>query len=525
MNNTNNDILNNETSRTKGVDALNSNINAAKQIANIVKSTLGPMGMDKMLIDSLGNTTITNDGVKILKEMQVEHPAAKMLVEVAKTQEAEVGDGTTSAVILSGDLLEKAQTLFSQKIHPTSIIRNYKLASTKALEILEKSSIDININNEKLMREIVETAITGKVSDLSKQDLSKIIFKAVDLVKEDSGILKNRIKITKAVGGNIEDSFVVEGIVLEKELSNANMPTKLENSSVLLIDFPLEVRELDSDAKVNISSVSEYEDFLKSEEEYLKSIVFTIKSIGATTIVCQKGIDDAVAYYLAKENIIAIRRTSRSDLEKLSFAMNTKIISSYDDLKQENLGFAKNVERKEILNQNYIFIEGCTNPKAITLFLKSSTIHVLDEVKRAVEDAIGDLNSILKSRKIVAGGGAIELELHKELLEYSKEFSGKNQLIIQEFAKSFLSIPKVLCENCGFDEIETLTKLISNHENNEKDSGINGFDGIVLNTVEFGIIEPINVKSQAIKSATEISSMILRIDDIIAAKQLENHEF
>lgn len=515
-------IFSRDTTRTKGVDAQTSNIEAAKAVAQIVKSTLGPMGMDKMLIDSMGDSIVTNDGVKILQEMEIEHPGAKMLVEVAKTQEAEVGDGTTTAVILAGELLEKAQELLRKKIHPTNIVRTYKLASKKALEILDKNAVNIDPEKERVIRDICETAMTGKIGDLSKERLSKIIYEAVEQVKEESGILKNRIKITKAAGGNIEDSFIVNGIVLDKELANPNMPTKIKDAKVLLIDFPLEVRELDSDAKVNLNSVEDYEDFMRSEQEYLKSLVYKIKEIGASVVVCQKGVDDSVAYYLAKENIIAIRRARRSDVEKLSFALGQKIVSSYDDLNFKNLGFAKLVEKREILGENYIFIEGCKNPKAITLFLKASTRHVLDETQRALEDALGDINSILKSKKIVAGGGAIELELYKELLKYSKQFSGKEQIIIAAFAESFLIIPKTLCENCGFDEIETMAELISKHEKDKTKSGIDGFVGVVDDTIKSGIVEPINIKSQAIMSATESSAMILRIDDIIAAKRLSD---
>ncbi len=525
-NNPNNDILNNETSRTKGIDAQNSNIEAAKSLAQIVKSTLGPMGMDKMLIDSMGDTIITNDGVKILKEMEIEHPGAKMLVEVAKTQEAEVGDGTTTAVILSGELLENAQKLLKQGIHPTKIIRNYKLASIEAIKILNKKSIPINIESKKEILNISKTAISGKMSDIAKEDLSNLIFEAISKVKEENHIPKDRIKILKIPGGDIEDSKIIDGIVLDRELAHPNMNQKKTNAKILLIDFQLEIREIEANANVNINSVKDYDEFIEAEKDYLKSLVFKIKEIGTDVVICQKGIDDSVAYYLAKEGIMAIRRCRRSDLEKLSHALNTKIISSQEDLIESNLGIAGNVERKEILGENFIFIEKCSNPKAITLLLKSSTKHILDEIKRAVEDALGDINSILKSKKIVAGGGAIELELYKSLNEYSKKIKGKDSIIINEYAKAFLSIPRTLCENCGLDTIDIITELKLNHNNGKIYSGINSFKGIVPNTYKEGIIEPINIKIQAIKSATEISSMILRIDDIIAAKKLiETNEF
>ncbi len=518
------DILNSQTSRTRGTDAQNSNIEAAKAVAEIVKSTLGPMGMDKMLIDSSGETVITNDGVKILKEMEIEHPGARILVEVAKTQETEVGDGTTSAVILAGELLSQAQKLLSQKIHPTNIVQGYKIAAKKTLEILEKCAISIDVKNKKALTDIAETAMTGKVADLSKEKLAELLFELCELIGEKEFIPKDKIKIIKISGGEIKDSNIIKGIVLDKNPANPNVPTKIKNSKILLVDFPLEIRELDNQAKININSVSEYEQFLSHEQSYLKSMAEKIKEIGANVVVCQKGIDDEIAYYLAKSGILCVRRARKSDIEKLSFALNNKIVSSYEDMIPENLGSAKLTEIKEMLGEKFIIISGCANPKAVTLMLKASTQHVLDELERAIDDAIGDLSSILKSKKIVAGGGAIELELHKELLKYAKTFDGKNQLIVNSFAESFLSIPKTLCNNCGLDEIESMTKLISMHEKGDKMAGINGFKGVVKDTIKEGIVEPINIKSQAIKSASESCSMLLRIDDIIAAKRLSLDE-
>jgi thermosome len=519
-----NDVLEENTQRTKGVDALNSNIEAAKAISQIIKTTLGPMGMDKMLIDSMGETIITNDGVKILKEMEIEHPGAKMLVEVAKTQESEVGDGTTTAVILSGEMLTNAQELFRKKIHPTIIIKGYKKASQKALEILDENAIEVNIDNEKVIRDICETAMTGKVAEQSKEKLSEIIYEATKLVKENDSIPKDSVKIQKLPGGDTTQSFIVKGLVIDKKLANTNMPKEKENAKILLIDFPLEVRELDYDAKVTINTPQDYENFIEQEQSYLKNLAYRIKEIGADLVVCQKGIDDNVAYYLAKENIMALRRTRKSDMEKLSKAISKPIITSIEDLQKENLGKAKSVMQKQILDETYLFIEGLTNPKAITLFLKASTKYVLDEIERATEDALGDINSLLKTKKIVAGGGAIEIELYKELLKFSKTLEGKEQLVIEYFANSFLAVPKALCENSGLDEIETIAKLISNHEKGQTKSGISGLDGVNTDVIKKRIIEPVNIKAQAIKSATEISSMILRIDDIIAAKKLSQKD-
>jgi len=514
------EILEEGTTRTKGINALSSNIEAAKAISQILKSTLGPRGMDKMLIDSVGNSVITNDGVKILREMEVEHPGAKLLVDVAKTQESEVGDGTTTAVILSGELLKNAQKLIKRKIHPATIVRTYQKCAKYSLEILEKKSTKINTNDEKIMRQIVQTAMIGKSAEISKEHLSKLVFDAISFVKDIQINPIQRIKITKATGGNIESSSLVSGIVLDKNLAHPNMPTKIKNPKILLIDFPLEIRELEHDAKVQLNSYKEYENFIENEKKYLYSLVLKIKSIGCNGVICHKGIDDEVAYYLAKEGITAVRRVRRSDLEKLSFALNTNIVSSLEDIKKESLGVCLSLEQKVILNENYIFIEGCKNPKAITLFLKASTSHVLDELERAIEDSLGDLYSVLKSKAVVAGGGAIEVELYNELIKYSESFSGKQKIIAKSFAKSFLSIPKVLCENCGFETSNIMPKLVVVHKKGDNNAGIDGLKGMIKDTLNSGIVEPINVKMQAIKSASEASTMILRIDDIIAAKKL-----
>jgi thermosome len=516
--------LNSQSQRTKGADAQNSNIEAAKAVSEIVKSTLGPMGMDKMLIDSMGNTVITNDGVKILKEMDVEHPGGKILVDVAKTQESEVGDGTTSAVILAGELLTQAQNLLKQNIHPTIIIKTYNEAANIALKALDDNSIDIDTEDKQILSKISQTAMTGKVAEHSKEKLSEILFNVVSMIRENNNINKNRIKIVKIPGENIEDSKLIFGVVIDRKLCNPNMPKKIIDPKILLIDFPLEVKELEAQASVNINSVAEYEQFVMHEKQYLKSVAEKIKRIGANVVICQKGIDDEVAYYLAQEGISAVRRSRRSDLEKLSYSLNAAIVSSEDDIKSERLGSAKLFYERIINDEEFIFIEGCENPKAITLLLKASTKHVLDELERAIEDALGDLNSILKSKKIVAGGGAVELELYKELMKHAAQVNGKKQIIFKTYAESFLIIPKVLCKNAGLDEIDTIANLTANHEKDKKFYGLNADFGVCENTMKEGIIEPVNVKVQAIKSATESCNMILRIDDIIAAKKLNEDE-
>lgn len=512
----NEEVFEEGSKRTSGTSALTSNIEAAKAISSIIKTTLGPMGMDKMLIDSTGETTITNDGVKILKEMEIEHPGAKLLVDVAKTQENEVGDGTTTAVILSGELLSRAQKLLDKKIHPTNIILGYKKTSDVAIKILNEIAIKVDSKKEKMLKDLSSSAMTGKVAEFAKDKLSELLIEVTNKIRENNKIDKSKIKVMKATGGEIKDSFVFNGVILDRDLASSNMIKSVKNAKTLLVDFPLEVRELDSEAKININSVEEYEEFLKNEENYLIEIVEKIKKSGAKFVVCQKGIDDSVSYYLAKEGIIGIRRCRKSDMKRLSELVGVSIVNDVKDITKDNLGIAKSVEVKEVLNDNYIFVEGS---KLSTIMLKGSTNHVLDEIERAIEDALGDITSVVKSGKIVAGGGAIELEINKRLNEYVKKLSGKEQIIANEFSKSFLIIPKVLCENCGLDEVEVLATLISKHEKGLDKSGINSYFGIVDDTMKLGIIEPINIKEQAIKSAVENSSMILRIDDIIAAKK------
>jgi thermosome len=520
MTNQNNNVLDENSTRTSGSTALNSNIAAAIAVSEIVKTTLGPMGMDKMLIDSYGNSVITNDGVKILQEMDIEHPGAKLLVGVAKTQESEVGDGTTSAVILSGEFLNSAKDLVNKKIHPTAITRSFKIGLNKALSILDSESVTINPKNKKLVMDICSTAMTGKIAEFSKESLSEMIYDAIMKVVDNDKISINKIKIQKSVGGDISDSYLVDGIVLDKNPANVNMPEKINNAKILVCDFPLEVRELDNDAKLNIGSVNEYEQFLENEKNYLLNIVNKICEIGTNVVICQKGIDDNVAYHLAKQGILAIRRTRKSDIERLNLVTGKKVVNNLEDIESSNLGTVSKVTVKKILKENYIFLEGFESSSCVTLFLKGSTEHVLDELERAIDDSIGDVNSVLKSKKIVAGGGAIEFELVKQLMEFSKTFIGKEQLILEAYAKSFLVIPKVLCENSGFDEIDTISELTALHEQGKSKSGLNCFTGVCSDTLKVKIVEPINVKSQAIKSATEISSMILRIDDVIAAKQI-----
>ncbi len=517
------DILQEDTQRTKGLDARESNIQAAIALSELLKTTLGPQGLDKMLIDSMGETIVTNDGVKILKEMEIEHPGAKILVDVAKTQESQVGDGTTSAVLISGELLKNAKELLGQNIHPNLIVKGYKETSKEILKLLTLTSTEVKKDSKKLIEDIAKTAMTGKIAELDMEQLSKLLFEITQALKEDDTLYFNKLKIQK-VPGSLEESEIINGVVLDKNPAHPNMTKNLKNPKILLIDFPLEIQELEADAKVNINSLDEYNQFIESEKNYLKNLVYKIKQTGVNFIACQKGIDDSVAYYLAKEGILATRRTRKSDLEKLSLALNCPIVSSYDDVSKENLGTCSNVTVKEIENELYVFVEGVVQnkkSKALTLLLKGSTKHFRDELERAIDDALGDIASILKSKRIVAGGGAIECELEFQSQEYLNSLEGKSYIIAKSFIDALLVIPKTLCQNSGFDEIDMLSNLSKSHREGNPHAGINGFKGIVKDTLKESIIEPINVKEQAIKSATEATCMILRIDDIIAARKLD----
>lgn len=502
-------------SRRMGKEAQKSNFEAIKTISEIVETTLGPKGMDKMLIDDFGEITITNDGVKILKEMQIEHPAAKMLVEVAKTQEKEVGDGTTTAVIYTGHLIEEASKLIQSKIHPSLIIKYYQECLEEILKFLKNSAQQIQTQD---FQKVAQVSITGKVAEKHKEMLSEIVVNSLNLVKEKNEIPLNRIKIQKISGGSIEESQIIKGLVLDKELANINMPTQKQDAKILLIETPLELSDLSNEFKYEINTPDQYEMFIQKEENFLKDIVEKIKQINCDVIFCQKGIDDKIAYYLAQNNIMAVRRCKRSDMEKLSYALGTNIISSLEDIKSQNLGYSKNVQQKKIQNQNYIFIEDAKNPKAITILLKSSTIHVLDEVERAIDDALGNIEVLIRNPYVVSGGGAIEFEIYKHLYEKSQNLEGQEQIIIKSFAEAVLSIPKILCSNCGFYTLETITQGIAKHNQNFKNAGIDCERGLIDNVLENFVFEPLEVKNQAFKSAVEVACMILRIDDIIASK-------
>lgn len=503
-------------SRTLGKDAQRNNILAAKLIADIVKTTLGPKGMDKMLVDSSGNTIVTNDGVTILEEMEIDHPAARMIVDVSKTQENEVGDGTTTVALLAGKLLENAETLLDKKIHPTVIVKGYKLASEKALEYL--ADLAMPINSIDILKQIAMTAMTGKGAEGNKDILSTLIVNSINQISDKDGIDLENVKIEKVKGGMIKDSELVQGLVIGKERANSEMPMKIENAKILLVDFPLEIKNPEAEAKISVSTPEQLEMFVKSEEAYLRNLTDKIIFSGANVVFCQKGIDDVAQYYLAKAGIFACRRVEKDDLEKLARATSGKIISNIDEVAQFFLGKAKIVEEVKFGQESLTYVRGCENPKAITVVVRGSSAHVIDEVERAIKDGLGDVASAVKSGKAVAGGGAIEAELAKRLRNYAKTLGGREQLAVEEFAHSLEAIPETLAENAGLDPIDIMTELKKRHESGLLRDGLNLFTNSIEDTFRAGIIEPLKVKTQAISSASEVASMILRIDDVLVSK-------
>lgn len=510
-------ILPNDSERTIGRDAQRNNILAARVIAETVKTTLGPKGMDKMLVDNTGNIIVTNDGVTILEEMDIEHPAAKMIVDVAKTQENEVGDGTTTSVMLAGKFLENAENLLDQKIHPTTITRGYRWATEKAQEILKELSIEIDTEDELL--KIAQTAMTGKGAEYVKEKLDDIIVESIKLVAENGKVNLEDIKIEKQKGQSVEDTILIKGIVLDKERVSNEMPQKIENAKIALIESSLENKNPETEARLSISSPDQLQSFLSQEESHLKSLVDKIYGSGANVVICQKGIDELVQYYLAKRGIYAIRRIPRSDMQKLAKATKGKIISTLNEISPEDLGSANLVEeRKDSTGEGMTYITGCENPKSITILIRGGTDHVIEEMERAIRDALGDVAATLRDSKVVAGGGAIEIELSKRIQEYAQTIKGRERLAVEEFASALEYIPITLAENAGMDPIDILSELKATHNAGNPNAGLNLFTGKVEDTARIGIIEPLKVKTQAIASASEVAIMILRIDDVIARK-------
>jgi thermosome len=509
--------------QTKGRDAQKNNIAASKIIAEIVRTSLGPRGMDKMLVDSLGDVTITNDGATILKEIDVQHPAAKMLVEISKTTDNEVGDGTTSVVVLAGALLENAEELIDQGVHPTIIVDGYRKAGKKAKQFLEEIADTISANDKNILTKIAKTSMQTKLVRRDSAQLADIIVKSVLAVSENNGdsydVDIDDIKVEKKAGGSIKDSTVIQGIVLDKEIVHGGMPRQITEAKIALINTALEISKTETDAKINISNPQQLKSFLDEETRMLKTMVDKVIGSGANVVLCQKGIDDMAQHYLAKAGIIAIRRIKESDLTKLAKATGARIVTNLDDLFEKDLGSADVVEERKIEEDKWVFVEGCKHPKSVTILLRAGSQRVVDEVERSVHDALLVVKDVILKPQIVAGGGAPETYAATKIRGWAKSLEGREQLAAEKFADALEEIPITLAENTGMDPIDTLTLLRSKQQKGEKWTGIDVMKSKVSNMKSSDIIEPLAVKLQIISAAAEAACMILRIDDVIATQK------
>ncbi len=517
-------ILPEGTLRDQGKNAQKKNIAAAVQVAEAVRTTLGPKGMDKMLIDNLGDVVITNDGVTILEEMEIQHPAAKMIVEVAKTQDEEVGDGTTTAAVLAGELLRKAEGLLDQHIHSTVITKGYRLAKTEALNTLDKISVSVDTGKIDILKKLAITSMTGKSSEVAKEYLADLavdaVTQVVEKVKGESVVDLDQIKIEKKCGGSIEDSSLIKGIIIDKERVHTRMPTNVEGAKILLLNIPIEVKETENDAQIRITSPDQMKSFVDQEEKMLKDMVSKIIATGANVVICQKGIDDIAQHYLAKDNIFAVRRAKKSDMDSLAKATGGNVLTSLEDFDKSDLGYAGVVEEKKIAGDAMIFVRDCKDPKSVSILVRGGTEHVVEEIKRAVTDAVSGVASAIQTGKVVSGGGSTEAAVSKALKNYADKVGGREQLAIVAFAEALDVIPRTLAENAGIDPIDILVDLRSKHDAGQIHMGVDVYKNKIVDMMKQGVIEPLKIKTQAIQSATESAEMILRIDDVIAASKL-----
>jgi thermosome len=516
-------LLKEGSSQTKGKEAQRNNIMAAKLIAEIVKSSLGPRGMDKMLVDTMGDVTITNDGATILKEIDVQHPAAKMMVEIAKTTDNEVGDGTTSAVVLGGALIEKAEDLINKDVHPTIIVDGYRKASAKAIEILNKIAEKVNPKDRAWLLKIAKTSMQTKLVSREAQELADVVVDAATMVAEEvDGTFKvdiDDVKVEKKAGGSMRDTKMIKGIVLDKEVVHGGMPKRVEKAKIAILNAPLEIEKTEFEAKINITSPDQMKMFLDEENRMLKAMVDKITETGANVLICQKGIDDIAQHYLAKANILAVRRVKESDMNKLAKATQGRLVTNIEDLTDKDLGSADLVEERKVETDKWVFIEGCKHPKAVTILVRGGSQRVVDEAERSLHDALMVTKDVLEKPAIVAGGGAPEAYAAAELMDWSTKLSGREQLAVQKFAEALETIPLTLAENAGMDPIDTLTELRSKQSKGEKWTGVDVRNGVVANMHKSDVVEPLAVKEQIIKSSTEAACMILRIDDVIASSR------
>jgi len=516
-------ILKEGASQTKGRDAQKNNIAAAKLISEVVKSSLGPRGMDKMLVDGLGDVTITNDGATILKEIDVQHPAAKMMVEISKATDNEVGDGTSSVVVLAGALIEKAEELITKDVHPTIIVDGYRKSAIKSIEIFNQIAQKIDAGNKSELIKVAKTSMQTKLVSKESNELSEIVVNAALQVSEsnDSGYIVDidDVKVEKKAGGSLRDTKLIKGIVLDKEVVHGGMPKRIEKAKIALVNSALEIEKTEFDAKININSPDQMKMFLEEENKMLKSMVDKIISSGANVAICQKGIDDVAQHYLAKSNILAVRRVKESDMTKLARATGARIVNNLEDLSSKDLGSADLVEERKVETDKWVFIEGCKHPKAVTILIRGGSQRVVDEADRSIHDALMVTKDVMEKPFIVAGGGSPESFVAGKLRDWSSTLSGREQLAADKFAESLEVIPLALAENAGMDPIDTLTELRSKQAKGSKWSGIDARSGKIVDMSKLDIVEPLSVKEQIIKSATEVASMILRIDDVIASSK------
>ncbi|MAV03049.1 MAG: thermosome subunit [Euryarchaeota archaeon TMED279] len=516
-------ILKEGVQRTRGRSAQSNNIAAAKAVADAVRSTLGPKGMDKMLVDSMGDVVITNDGATILKEMDIEHPAAKMIIEVAKTQEQHCYDGTTSAVVLSGELLKRSEDLIEQNVHPTVICEGFRLAAEKAVGCLESHGISTE-NDDKVLMEVAKTSLTGKSAGAVKSFLADICVRAVNSVGtiEDGERMVDLsdIKVEKRQGGSIKDSTLVDGIILDKERVHAGMPRSITGAKIALINSAIEVKKTEVDAKIQITDPSMLASFLEEEENYIRGLVDKINASGANVVVCQKGIDDLAQHYMSKVGIFAIRRAKKSDMEALSKATGGRVVTTIDDLTSEDLGAAAKVEERKIGESDMTFLTGCPEAKSVSVLLRGGTEHVVDEIRRAFDDAVGVVSVAWEDGAVLTGGGSVLAALSRDLRAYAESIGGREQMAIEAFASALEIIPRTLAENAGLDPVTTIIELRKSHADGNAFSGINVEEGGVMDMRAANVLEPQRVVEQAIQSATETAIMILRIDDVISSKSV-----
>ena len=514
-------ILKEGATQTKGRDAQKNNITAAKLIAEVIRTSLGPRGMDKMLVDSLGDVTITNDGATILKEIDVQHPAAKMMVEISKATDNEVGDGTSSVVILAGALIEKAEELIVKDVHPTIIVDGYRKSAIKAIEILNSMGQKIRENDKEDLIKVARTSMQTKLVSRESDQIAELVVSACLLVSEKSDSLSkvdiDDIKVEKKAGGSLHDTKLIKGIVLDKEVVHGGMPKKVEKAKIALLNSALEIEKTEFDAKINISSPDQMNLFLEEENKMLKNMVDKITATGANVVVCQKGIDDIAQHYLAKAEVLTVRRVKESDMAKLARATGARVVSNLDDLTAKDLGSADLVEERKIETDKWVFVEGAKHPKAVTILIRGGSQRVVDEAERSVHDALMVTKDVLERPVIVAGGGAPEAYAAAKLREWVSTLSGREQLAAEKFAESLEVIPLTLAENAGMDPIDTITDLRSKQSKGSKWTGIDVRNGKIADISKLEIFEPLVVKEQIIKSATEVASMILRIDDVIAS--------